>query len=155
MDGQLRAPNLVLTGRSGASSEEAKETIAELQRQGTNVVVVQADITLADDVERLLAQIHETLPPLRGIIHAAMVLDDEILLKLDAARFRKVMAPKVDGAWHLHQATVRRPNRLLRFVLVDDSVVGQLGPKQLLRRQYVPCNARSSTQEKQPIGVGS
>ena len=44
----------------------------------------------------------QTLAPLRGIIHAAGVLDDGILLQQTVERFEKVMAPKVQGSWYLH-----------------------------------------------------
>jgi hypothetical protein len=37
------------------------------------------------------------LPPVRGVFHAAMVLDDGLLANLDGERLRRVLAPKVSG----------------------------------------------------------
>jgi len=56
---------------------------------------------------------------LRGIIHAAGVVDDGTLLRQNWDRFEKVMAPKVSGTWHLHGATRHLP---LDFFVLFSSV---------------------------------
>src|SRR6185295_15491573 len=68
-----------------------------------------------------------TMPPLRGVFHAAMVMDDGYLLQLNPERFERVMAPKAGGAWHLHRATLGQP--LDYFVLFSSvsSWVGSVG----------------------------
>lgn len=96
------ATHLILTGRRGAVGKET--AVAELEQMGAEVRVVAADIAQEADVERLLAATAE-MPPLRGIVHAAGVLDDGTLLKQTADRFRHVMAPKMAGAWYLHSLT--------------------------------------------------
>jgi acyl carrier protein len=67
------------------------------------------------------------MPPLRGVIHGAMVLDDGLLAGLTAERLRQVMAPKVLGALHLHAATQDMP--LDFFVMLSSvaSLVGNVG----------------------------
>src|SRR5262249_18401944 len=97
---------LVLVGRSDASLE-AVQVITTLQAMGAQIVTAKADISEEQQVADLLATIHISLPPLRGLIHAAAVLDDGVLLQQDAQRFRKVMAPKIKGAWNLHTLTAR------------------------------------------------
>jgi acyl carrier protein len=52
-----------------------------------------------------MTELRETMPPLKGIFHAAGVLDDAMLPDLDAGRFERVMKPKITGAWNLHRAT--------------------------------------------------
>ncbi len=98
------ARNLVLTGRTGAETHEAKRAVAELKRFGAKVRVVKADVTDERQVARMVKTANK-LGPLRGIFHAATVLDDGILLQLTAERFSRVMAPKVAGAWNLHRAS--------------------------------------------------
>jgi acyl carrier protein len=56
-------------------------------------------------VVELLEKINSQLPPLRGIIHAAGILDGGVLKQQSLERFRRVMAPKVAGAWNLHSLT--------------------------------------------------
>jgi len=117
------ARHLVLVGRSNPK-EAAKEKIKELEQAGVEVVVTQADISDAEQVAKVLAQIEQSLPPLRGIIHAAGILDDGILLQQTWERFRRVMAPKVQGAWHLHNLTQNQP---LDFFILFSSAAALLG----------------------------
>ena len=118
--------NVVLMGRSGAASEEAKKALEDFQTAGAQVVAAKADITDEKQLADVLADIDRTMPPLRGIFHAAMVLDDGILLQLDRARFKKVIAPKVHGAWNLHAQTLHRP---LDFFVLFSSVSSLVGDK--------------------------
>jgi len=103
------AKNLMLMGRSGIASSEAEQAVIKLRAAGARVEVAKADVTRETDVMRVIAQIDRTMRPLRGVFHAAMVLDDGYLLQLDGSRFQRVMAPKVDGAWNLHLATRDKP----------------------------------------------
>ena len=75
---------------------------------------------------RVLSHIKESLPPLRGIVHSAAVLDDGALVQQSWARFSKVMAPKVDGAWFLHRLTEDLP---LDFFVVYSSMASLLGSR--------------------------
>jgi NADPH:quinone reductase-like Zn-dependent oxidoreductase/acyl carrier protein len=117
------ARHLVLLSRSGASSS-VKEVVAELAAKGTTVATIQADVSNESDLSRALSEIRNTMPPLRGVIHAAGVLDDHLLLNLDAESFRRVLAPKVLGAWNLHSLTADLP---LDFFVVFSSVASVLG----------------------------
>jgi NADPH:quinone reductase-like Zn-dependent oxidoreductase/NAD(P)-dependent dehydrogenase (short-subunit alcohol dehydrogenase family)/SAM-dependent methyltransferase/acyl carrier protein len=116
--------HLLLLGRSGAASAAAQETIAQLQQAGATVTVAQADVASADDVARVLAEARRALPPIRGVFHAAMVLDDAPLLELTPQRFQRVLAPKVAGAWNLHTHTRNDP--VEHFVLFSScaAVIG-------------------------------
>lgn len=93
---------LVLAGRGGAKTEAAEESIARLTACGVRVEVVACDVSDSAAVNRL---VRGNRPPLRGIIHSAMVLHDEPLAKVARASLEKVLTPKVAGAWNLHLAT--------------------------------------------------
>lgn len=114
---------LVLTGRS-APSEEAQNAIHEMTAQGVKVHVAQADVSKRVDLEGILREIQENMPPLTGIIHAAGVLDDGILVEQKWSRFKKVMNPKVDGAWNLHLLTL---NMQLDFFILFSTGAAVLG----------------------------
>jgi hypothetical protein len=64
------------------------------------------------------------MPPLRGIFHAAGVLDDGLMLNLDEERFQKVLEPKMLGAWNLHALTQTTP---LDFFVLFSSAASLLG----------------------------
>ncbi len=107
------AKHLVLMGRN------IERNISQLQ--GAKVYLVQADVSKLEDVYRTLSG---DFPPVRGIIHAAGVLDDGVLQKLSWQRFEEVMAPKVAGAWNLHLATKELP---LDFFVCFSSITSLLG----------------------------
>ena len=96
------ARHLVLLGRTGASSVAAQEGVAELQRLGAVVHVLRADVANEAELRHAMSACFARMPPLAGVVHAAGVLDDGILLRLDAERVTRTMAPKVRGAYHLH-----------------------------------------------------
>ncbi|MEH1778864.1 MAG: type I polyketide synthase [Nostoc sp.] len=88
-----------------AFSYAASEAIAKLEQAGAKVMVEQADVSSREEMTRIFTKIQAQLPPLRGVIHAAGVLDDGILQQQSWESFVKVMTPKVQGAWLLHELT--------------------------------------------------
>jgi epothilone polyketide synthase D len=117
------ASHLVLMGRSGAVSASQQEAIAELAAAGTKVTVARADVADRAQVDAVLRTIPPELP-LGGIVHAAGLLDDALLAKQDRARFRRVMAPKIQGALNLHSLTRDTP---LDFFVMYSSAAGLMG----------------------------
>ncbi len=121
------ARNIVLMGRSGAASEEVNETLESLRRQEARIEVVKADVTVEQDVIRVLSDIKKDMPPLKGVIHAAMVLDDAFLAQLEDEQFTKVLGPKMIGAWLLHKHTRDLPlDHFINFSSAS-SMVGATG----------------------------
>lgn len=116
--------NLVLVGRNGVASDEAKRAVQELEKKGVSVGVVKADVSREPELAAAISEIDRTMPPLKGIFHAAAVVDDGILLQLDPERFRNVLAPKMDGAWNLHRQTL---DRELDFFVLFSSVSSLIG----------------------------
>ena len=116
---------LVLMGRSGAPTPRAEETIAELRAEGADVGLVQGDVARLEDIERIVAEIDASPSPLQGIVHAAGVIDDGFVAQLDKSRLRRVLEPKLAGAWNLHRATL---GRQLGLFLLFSSLSAITGP---------------------------
>jgi NADPH:quinone reductase-like Zn-dependent oxidoreductase/NAD(P)-dependent dehydrogenase (short-subunit alcohol dehydrogenase family) len=115
--------NLVLTSRRGLAAAGAPELAAELTELGASVRVEACDA--AD--RAALAALLDSIPaehPLTAVIHTAGVVDDGVLASQDEAKLVKVMKPKVDAAWNLHELT--RTADLAAFVLFS-SAAGILG----------------------------
>jgi acyl carrier protein len=109
----------------GEPSAAATAIIDRLRRLGgARVEVMRGDVSQREDVARVLASIDTAMPPLAGLIHAAGVLEDSTILQLDRQSLRRTMAPKVDGARHLHELT--QAGKLDFFVLYS-SGSGLLG----------------------------
>src|SRR5262249_1510513 len=101
--------------------------VAELEALGVRVAVPQADVARPLELAAVLTEIDRTLPPLRGVVHAAMVLEDSTVLNLDREQMHRVLAPKMSGAWNLHTQTLGRD--LDHFILFSSlsSVLGHAG----------------------------
>ncbi|HBB32527.1 MAG TPA: hypothetical protein DC064_12205 [Cyanobacteria bacterium UBA9273] len=98
------ARQLVLTGRRGASTQ-AQETISQLKQLGAKVVVAQGDVCNEGDMLRMLEGVEVSMPPLRGIVHAAGVSRYETLQDMSLDALESVLRPKVVGTWILHKLT--------------------------------------------------
>jgi NAD(P)-dependent dehydrogenase (short-subunit alcohol dehydrogenase family)/acyl carrier protein len=131
------ARSLVLVGRRGRSTPGAERSIDLLESTGVRVVVAAADVADPDQCADVLAQVRRSdAPPLRGVVHSAMVYDDALIEHQTEERLRKVLAPKVRGAWNLHRLTSDDP--LEFFVLYSSSmaVIGNQG-----QSNYMAANA--------------
>ena len=130
------ARHLVLIGRRGASADEAKTALARLERRGIRVLARACDVTDRAALEGLLEEIARDMPPLRGVVHSAMVIDDGLIRDMSTAQIHGVMAPKVLGAQHLHELTRDLP--LDFFVLYSSATTLFGNPGQ---GNYVAANA--------------
>ena len=124
---QRGARHLALVGRSGASTPSALQAVESLVKRGAQVHVATLDVADWRKTERFLAELAQTMPPLAGVIHAAMVLDDAIVANLDEGRLRTVLRPKIEGAENLDKLT--RGSTLDYFVLFSSAttVIGNPG----------------------------
>jgi NADPH:quinone reductase-like Zn-dependent oxidoreductase/SAM-dependent methyltransferase/NADP-dependent 3-hydroxy acid dehydrogenase YdfG len=119
------ARHLVLVGRR-AASPAAQATLDAMRAQGAQVQVVQADMSRADEVARVIDGIAQGGLPLRGVIHSAGVLEDGALLQQDWPRFVRPLGPKLDGSWALHVLTRGEP---LDFFVLYSSMASVLGSR--------------------------
>jgi acyl carrier protein len=118
---KLGAKHLTLLGRN-LPSQEARRNLDMFEESGVRIRVVLGDVTDRDTVLKAIQA--ESGPPLRGIIHSAGLLDDGVLGQQTWERFERVLAPKVWGAWHLHEATCKLP---LDFFVLFSSSASLLG----------------------------
>ncbi|MFJ1766977.1 SDR family NAD(P)-dependent oxidoreductase [Amycolatopsis sp. NPDC088138] len=115
--------HLVLTSRRGPDAPGAAELAAELTALGASVTISACNGSDRDAVAELLAGIPAE-HPLTGVVHAAGVLDDAPLDALTPERLDRVLAPKAEAAWHLHELTADLP---LRWFVQFSSAAGVLG----------------------------
>ncbi|MBU9763072.1 type I polyketide synthase [Mycobacterium sp. TNTM28] len=99
---------IVLTSRSQPDSATS-ETIELIRSIGADVVVQCGDIAEPGTAQQLVATATATGLPLRGVLHAAAVVEDATLPNVTAELIERDWAPKVYGAWNLHQAVEQAP----------------------------------------------
>ena len=127
---------LWLTGRSGQTRPEAAEYLVDIQALGARVETVAADVADSAAMESLFERIKVDGPPLEGVLHAAMVLDDAPFVELTPERVAAVMRPKVEGAQILDRLT--RPLAPRHFVLYSSVAAAFGNPGQA---SYAAANA--------------
>jgi acyl transferase domain-containing protein/NADPH:quinone reductase-like Zn-dependent oxidoreductase/acyl carrier protein len=130
------ARHLVLFGRRGPGAEEAQTVLARLEKRGVHVLARACDVTDHVALSGLLDEVSQKMPPLRGVVHAAMVIDDGLIRDMTAAQIRRVLAPKILGAMYLDELTRGLP--LDFFVLYSSATTLFGNPGQ---GNYVAANA--------------
>jgi acyl transferase domain-containing protein/acyl carrier protein len=120
------ARHIVLVGLAERSELPApvRSAVQELEAGGVRVRVAGADVADEDRLAALLDDLDRVGPPLRGVVHAAGLLDDGVLTGQSWQRIAEVLAPKVLGGWNLHRLTRERQ---LDFLILFASMVGVLG----------------------------
>jgi amino acid adenylation domain-containing protein len=126
---------IVLAGRRGAVSDDAQSVIRDLKNTDTEIKVIKADVSKEKDVKEMLALCLK-YAPLRGIIHAAGILEDAVLQRQTMEKFEKVMAPKAYGAWILHTLTQDMPLDFFVCFSSSTSLLGNAG-----QSNYAAANA--------------
>jgi acyl transferase domain-containing protein/NADPH:quinone reductase-like Zn-dependent oxidoreductase/NAD(P)-dependent dehydrogenase (short-subunit alcohol dehydrogenase family)/acyl carrier protein len=113
------AKSLVLISRRGLSALEAIEFVDSARTAGIRVLAEPCDVTNQSSVSCLLDRIRANMPPLRGVFHAAMVLNDSLIANSDSSQVEAVFTPKVTGAAILDKLTRKDP--LDYFVLYSSA----------------------------------
>ncbi len=96
--------SVLLASRRGPEAEGARALEAELTELGAMVTLAACDVGSREELRVLLDRVPEEFP-LTAVVHAAGVLDDGVIDALTPERLDRVMGPKVDAAWHLHELT--------------------------------------------------
>ncbi|RKT54183.1 type I polyketide synthase [Saccharothrix australiensis] len=121
------ARRLALVNRRGGAAPEAAATVADLTARGVEVSVHAADVTDEAAMRAVVASIDASGAPLRGVVHAAMVLDDAMAVDLTPDRFQAVLAPKAAGAAVLDRVTDGRELDLFLMFSSAGAVFGNAG----------------------------
>ena len=117
------ARHLILTGRSGPTAV-SRLVLNQLEEAGAHLLIASADVSSIDQLAGVFAQMDASMPPLRGVIHAAGVLDQDELCDLTLDRSLRALAAKVDGTRNLHALTGKY---LLEFFVCFSSISAVLG----------------------------
>lgn len=129
------AGRVVVLGRN-LQSPELQEAQRRLQRVGVALECYAVDVAQSGQVEEVIARVSNDGLPIRGVFHAAMVLDDQLLVDATADSFETVFMPKIAGAWNLHHGTLQCP--LDHFVMFS-SLIALSGNS--LQAAYAAANA--------------
>ena len=102
------AGRLVLNARS-EPKPDALEQIEKIRATGVEVEVVRGDVADPATAQRLVEMATATGLPVRGVLHAAAVVEDATLSNVTDDLIDRCWSPKVNGAWNIHEATLDQP----------------------------------------------
>lgn len=114
---------LIVPSRSGASSKTARVEFESLRARGISIFAPKCDVTSEAALSRVLEECSLTMPPVKGCIDAALVLQDAMFENMTLDQWDVAVRAKVDTAWNLHRLL---PENLDFFVLLS-SLAGVLG----------------------------
>ena len=120
--------HLALMSRSGRVQDESLQKLLDKASKSSNVQIFKGDIGSEADVGEVLGQANKTLATVKGIWHAAGVLDDHLMADLTMEHFEKVLLPKITGTLNLHNSSANKglESKLQQFVLFS-SVAAMIG----------------------------
>lgn len=122
------ATNLVLISR-GQPNEQAKNQIKSLEALGAVINILRLDVSVEQDVINSISNIHNTMPPIKGIIHAAGSMDSGSILEQTWEKYVTVTRPKIFGAINLFTAIQKLDIKLDFFINFSSasSILGNIG----------------------------
>ncbi|KAI7916092.1 fatty acid synthase S-acetyltransferase [Pyricularia oryzae] len=119
------AGNVVLLSRSGSATGQVKQLIDAASEAGSQVIVKRCDVANKASVDELFKGLSD-LPPVRGIVHGAMVLRDVLFEKMAYTDYTTVIESKVAGAWNFHHALAANSCPVDFFIAIS-SAAGAVG----------------------------
>nr|POE90200.1 6-deoxyerythronolide-b synthase erya1, modules 1 and 2 [Quercus suber] len=116
--------DLVLMSRRGVASPGADALVTRLAKLGAKATIVSGDVSDLDSL-RSVMQTFTADRPLRGVVHAAGLVDSGVILSLTAEKCATTFRSKVDGLWNLHRLTKGNPD--LNLFMMFSSISGVIG----------------------------
>ncbi|PCG95659.1 Acyl transferase/acyl hydrolase/lysophospholipase [Penicillium occitanis (nom. inval.)] len=113
------AKNIVTFSRSGTMNEQVLSLIESAKELGTTVYVKKCDVSDEDQLKLVISELKDKLPPIRGIVQSAMILEDSVFDEMTYQQWLGAVNPKVKGTWNLHKAL---PSTLDFFVMLSSAV---------------------------------
>lgn len=117
------AKHLAFISRSGDAKPEAKKTISDLETLGVSATSFACDTVHASALDAIVSEISNRMPPIKGLIQAAMVLNDTYFEDMTYGQWSSTTRPKIQGTWNLHNTLPRD----LDFFVMLSSISGIVG----------------------------
>lgn len=94
---------LVTSSRGVAGRSDVIAFVQEMEERGIQILAPASDISNRALLEATLKEAQNKLPPIKGCIQAAMVLEDNMLSNMTVEQFHRALGPKYQGSWNLHE----------------------------------------------------
>lgn len=130
------ARNFALVSRTGEVTPDLAQRIQVLEKQGCRFRVFKADAGVYHEIRDVVEEIDLSMPELKGVIHAAGIIEARTLTELNQQEFLRILNPKVKGAWNLHLLTQHKMLDCFIMFSSASTLIGLSG-----QGSYVAANA--------------
>lgn len=132
---QQGAKNIILVSR-GQAAGSLLETVIAWEEKGVRIRVEKADISSETDISALIQKLKQDNMKIKGVIHAAGIIEDKMIKDQTWNSFENVFKAKVQGTYSLHHAL--KDENLDFFVMMSSisSVVGNMGQANYTAANY-------------------
>ncbi|KAI1372099.1 polyketide synthase [Hypoxylon crocopeplum] len=118
----MGAKNLLVVSRNAEANTDVIDMMKLAKADGCNLVIRSCDVPDEKSFVKLLADCTDVLPPIRGVVHAAMALEDNVLERMGYDQWQTGVRAKVGGSLNIHK---HLPS--LDFFVLLSSVTGLIG----------------------------
>ncbi len=122
---EVGARHIIVVGRNPEKSDAFQKLKLKLESSGISLRTIAADITNFEKLKLSVDESASNIPPIKGIFHCAMEIDDRVITNLDFESCQTSLRTKMVGAWNLHKIT---ENLQLDFFALYSSVTSMIGP---------------------------
>ncbi|KAK6223142.1 type I polyketide synthase [Colletotrichum tabaci] len=98
----LGCRNLIILSRNASKHDNCAPLVAELESLGCRAMVRDCDVSCEADFRRVIADAGGRYPPVRGVIQAAMTLNDSIFPNMKYEQWLAATSPKISATWNIH-----------------------------------------------------
>ncbi|WP_028545526.1 type I polyketide synthase [Paenibacillus taiwanensis] len=129
------AKNIILLSRSKASAS-LLETVKLWAEKGVQISVEQADVSNEADVIAVVQRLKQNNMQIKGVVHAAGIIEDKMIKDQSWSSFENVFKTKVGGSYYLHEALKDEPLDFFVMMSSISSVVGNMGQANYAAANY-------------------
>jgi acyl transferase domain-containing protein/NAD(P)-dependent dehydrogenase (short-subunit alcohol dehydrogenase family)/ubiquinone/menaquinone biosynthesis C-methylase UbiE/acyl carrier protein len=118
--------NVIITGRRELNKTEVATIINSMNKKDScgKIHYIKADITLLDDIKRVVDETKEKYGKINGVFHSAIVLKDATIHTMEKQTLTDVLAPKLIGSYNLFEAF---KDETLDFITIFSSAQSFMG----------------------------
>ena len=125
--GNLSPRDLERTYRQHAANREMLRSLQRMKEAGARVEYRQVDVRDPQAVQAVFTEVHQTLGPIRGLIHGAGVLADRRIQDKTLEHFDRVYETKVKGLRNCLQALPGNNLERLKILVLFSSSTARFG----------------------------
>ncbi|KAI4151954.1 MAG: hypothetical protein LQ340_003186 [Diploschistes diacapsis] len=121
------AKHLVIFSRRDMKSHEELLFVQDVKSSDVEILLMTCDITSAASVKQAVMSIERSMPPIKGVVQAAMVLQDQLLERMSVDAYKQALRPKMLGTRNLVDALVDNVFDFFIMLSSASSIIGLSG----------------------------